>query len=468
MKFEIKNIGNFSQADIEVGGITLIAGENNTGKSTIEKAISLTLSSLYGLTDYIRADRYRTLLSTLNKQGIILDNLLKKISGSDKSRNVGDVDKLQEHYAYAITMNTPMKKEILTARLKEYSGYHARYYEVGSDKLKNLAEYTTWLNDTIDKVSADMSISDDTIGKNSITEYVANFFKNQIVKFGSGNDESYIKMSDNGYVNRMVFEHSTKNTKDICSDLKMEMPVMSPMVYIDSTDIFDNINMNEMADPQLDIRYQLSPGRKNGVINKNIWNSMQRNNQYDKQNETAETAIQKEQTQNLVNRFDSLIANIVHGHLKIAASGEFRFAQDGSNRTIDIQNLSSGIKSFSVLSTAIQYRCIAPGSVILLDEPEINLHPDWQLKYAELLVMMQREMNLKIIITTHSPYFVNAIEAYSKKYKTMDNCRFYLTESSDTGYIAKDVTKDVRPIYAKLARPFDILEQVEDENEENN
>lgn len=468
MEFEIRNIGNFSQADIEVGGITLIAGENNTGKSTIEKAISLTLSSLYGLTDYIQADRYRTLSITLNKQGTILDNLLKNISGSDKSRNVGDVEKLQENYAHAISINTPMEKEGLTALLKEYSGNHARYYEVEYDKLINLSEYAAWLDDTTDKIRADMSVSDDTIGKNSITEYVDNFFKNQIVKFGSEDADSYIRMSDNGYVNRMAFEHSTKTTRDSCSDLQMGMPVMSPMVYIDSTDIFDKINMNEMSDPQHDIRYMLSPGRKNGVIFKNVWNSIQKNDPHKKQYEPAETAIQKEQTQNLVDRFDGIISDIVHGHLKISASGEFRFAQDGSKRTIDMQNLSTGIKSFSVLSTAIQYRCIVPGSVILLDEPEINLHPDWQLKYAELLVRIQKEMDLKIIITTHSPYFVNAIEAYSKKYKTQDGCRFYLTESSDTGYIAKDVTADVRPIYAKLARPFDILEQVEDEDEGDN
>ena len=37
MKLKLENVGKISSANIDLNGITVIAGENNTGKSTIGK-----------------------------------------------------------------------------------------------------------------------------------------------------------------------------------------------------------------------------------------------------------------------------------------------------------------------------------------------------------------------------------------------------------------------------------------------
>ena len=39
MKISLNNISKVKKADIEIKGITVIAGENNTGKSTVGKAL---------------------------------------------------------------------------------------------------------------------------------------------------------------------------------------------------------------------------------------------------------------------------------------------------------------------------------------------------------------------------------------------------------------------------------------------
>ena len=39
MKIYLKNIGKVKEANIEIRGITVIGGENNTGKSTVGKAL---------------------------------------------------------------------------------------------------------------------------------------------------------------------------------------------------------------------------------------------------------------------------------------------------------------------------------------------------------------------------------------------------------------------------------------------
>lgn len=45
------------------------------------------------------------------------------------------------------------------------------------------------------------------------------------------------------------------------------------------------------------------------------------------------------------------------------------------------------------------------GSLVLIDEPELSLHPKYQRSLLELLE--EKSSSLQIIITTHSPYFVN-------------------------------------------------------------
>jgi predicted ATPase len=45
-------------------------------------------------------------------------------------------------------------------------------------------------------------------------------------------------------------------------------------------------------------------------------------------------------------------------------------------------------------------------SIILLEEPEANLHPSFQSKIAELIVDAYQEFNIQFIIETHSEYLI--------------------------------------------------------------
>ncbi len=57
MRLTIKNIGKIDEADIELNGITVIAGENNTGKSTVGKAFFCILNSFYKIKEQVASER---------------------------------------------------------------------------------------------------------------------------------------------------------------------------------------------------------------------------------------------------------------------------------------------------------------------------------------------------------------------------------------------------------------------------
>ena len=74
MKLSISNLAKIKQADIDIDGITVVAGENNTGKSTIGKVLFSTFNSLYNITDKIYNQRLKEIDSS-NKE--ILQNHIK-------------------------------------------------------------------------------------------------------------------------------------------------------------------------------------------------------------------------------------------------------------------------------------------------------------------------------------------------------------------------------------------------------
>ena len=57
MKLNISNFAKIDNADIIIDGITVIAGENNTGKSTIGKILFSIFNSLYDINEKIQGQR---------------------------------------------------------------------------------------------------------------------------------------------------------------------------------------------------------------------------------------------------------------------------------------------------------------------------------------------------------------------------------------------------------------------------
>ena len=54
MRLTLKNIGKIKEAEVELNGITVIAGENNTGKSTVGKVLYSVFNSFYKLEEQIK------------------------------------------------------------------------------------------------------------------------------------------------------------------------------------------------------------------------------------------------------------------------------------------------------------------------------------------------------------------------------------------------------------------------------
>ena len=95
MKLIIKNIGKLKNAEVEINGITVITGENNTGKSTVGKVLWSIFSSFYKVYEQIKEGRIE----------FVSDQIYNYIRNLDKLDKLDNVEKKSLDMATEIIQN---------------------------------------------------------------------------------------------------------------------------------------------------------------------------------------------------------------------------------------------------------------------------------------------------------------------------------------------------------------------------
>ncbi|HEY4033536.1 MAG TPA: AAA family ATPase [Ktedonobacteraceae bacterium] len=118
------------------------------------------------------------------------------------------------------------------------------------------------------------------------------------------------------------------------------------------------------------------------------------------------------------------------------------FQPIGSTQQLEISLTSSMVKELSPL--VFYLRDFAqPGELLIIDEPEMNLHPKAQVQVLEFLAMLVNA-GLHVLITTHSPYMIDHITNLCKADEHTDiekeaiHSEFFLQDKH--AFIAKEKT----------------------------
>lgn len=99
--------------------------------------------------------------------------------------------------------------------------------------------------------------------------------------------------------------------------------------------------------------------------------------------------------------------------------------------TLDMPIVSSMVKELATLVLYLRY-LVEPGDWLIIDEPEMNLHPKAQVCITEFLAMLV-EAGLHVLVTTHSPYIVDHVMNLMKAAEHEDlekiKDKFYLRQT---------------------------------------
>jgi len=101
---------------------------------------------------------------------------------------------------------------------------------------------------------------------------------------------------------------------------------------------------------------------------------------------------------------ESIQAGHCTGYESTALGGRELALKVSDALRIDLYNASSSIKQLAPLLLYLRYRA-APQQLLIIDEPEMNLHPEGQAKLLEALAMLSN-LGVHVLLTTHSPYIM--------------------------------------------------------------
>ena len=168
-----------------------------------------------------------------------------------------------------------------------------------------------------------------------------------------------------------------------------------------------------------------------------------------------------------VAKIQNMIDEILEGDFKFILSDSTDFAYHKNNQEFRINQISSGIQQIGIIEMMLRYGDLDENDFLIIDEPELSLHPDWQLKLAEIIVLLVKELGINVYLNSHSPHFIEALEVLSVKYGLRDETRFYMTEEyEDSGqYDFYEISYDnIDELYDNLGDVYDMIEDIRIEN----
>ena len=126
-----------------------------------------------------------------------------------------------------------------------------------------------------------------------------------------------------------------------------------------------------------------------------------------------------------------------------------------------MKNTASGFKQMGIIQVLLSHRKLKENSFLIIDEPEVNLHPELQIKLAEILILLAHRLDIKIYINSHSPMFIEAISIFCEYYGLKDDTNFYLTVKNEGNVSFKKIANDdMGAVYNNLSKPYEKLDKI--------
>ena len=455
MRFQLKNVGVISEADMLLDNITLIAAENDSGKSTIGKALFTLINTMnYFEDEYIlimnsdiekrisllkeilelSLDAYKEEIRKVLSDGYeiienkeieefknnLLDFLYRKIKNRDKEIDSINTDLLKKLELNIKVLN---KFKVNNKRIEGLLSVEKKIMEVIVNLIEVIQETSSY--NLIEKESFQKAL------KEEFETGIRNIFEDK-------EESSLILEDENSSIEIKLLNDEVVETKLPIRELRNNYNI----IYIESPLIIDYLD-------KICSEKERKIDDKNYILKENLMNKLEFN--------IVDNLLGKEKE---IEKINKQIVDIISGEFTFdKQTQKYNYKKNGYS--INVKNTANGIKTFGLIEMLLNNRRLNEKTILIIDEPEVHLHPNWQVKYAEILVILAMNLKVKILLNSHSPYFIDAIKIYSEKYRC--NTRFYsLVDSVErTSKILLNKTNELSFIYKKLTEAYEILKQVE-------
>ena len=374
MKITLKNIGIFKQAEYELGDFTIICGQNNTGKT-------YATYTLYGFIDFF----------IRGYQIDIPDNRINSLFEKG-TENIDLTEFIKKH------------QEIIKTACNKYKIFLPYVFASNESRFTN-SEFLLEVESNSFKLTTDSSFN-----------RTLNFTENDILQLTKEAHSNFLSIS---------FPNETKEIQNPSTIAIIKKEISRAIKVIIFKNVFLNIFIISTERTGISIfedditanlhnrlikRITLSPSLDINEIIEEFYNSpyplpITKNISFISQLKDImklSSYIEKEHSDIIAD-----FSNILGGDYRVDREGLWFVPQKAKGVKLGMGESSSSVRS--LLDVGFYLKHIAQkGDLLMIDEPELNLHPENQRKIARLLVRLVN-VGIKVFVTTHSDYIIKEL-----------------------------------------------------------
>lgn len=441
LSIKIKDFRAIKSADIILNGITIVSGINGSGKSTISKLL------------------YHTIKTAVEFNKIIIENLF------DNLREIRHfIDELSHELEFFLRNNNELKKKIIKEDFDMGLRFH-RIFEINGDydlkekenKILSTIDlliklYTELLKEYKDEerfkirfyrleryFKEEFFEKEKNIEKIDVSKLLLKLKEQIKNKFQKANNE--IKKRPINILNKIINRYFTENI-DVKNYNIEELGALITNRNDKKLSNFLSINKIAYIDTPMFV----------GVDNIDM-NNIQHWEDLDNLLRNKNENVDKKKI--VANIFKN---EIIDGETIYDNNNEIFIYKRSDGFTFDLLSCATGLKSFSILQILLNNGFLDNKTLLIIDEPEVHLHPEWIVQYARLIVLLQKELKVKFFIASHSPDMVMALKYIAKKELEdfESSVKFYFAKEKEKyRFNYENMDNNIEPIFNSFNTSLD-------------
>ncbi|MCI8950729.1 MAG: ATP-binding protein [Lachnospiraceae bacterium] len=450
MQIKLKNIGIVKDSEIVLDGLTVITGKNNSGKSTVGKTLYSLLDGVCNLQAKAQSDKAYYIRKQLTKIENILEifrflrysvpdaegglrffssypALVQLVSGTYKRELHHDE---VEQFAHDVEGELIQFDWLLFEKSPDFEKFRRPFsLRLRGQKETDYAELFRLQREQaltiLDKLFYDVGNDPELIryARESINQTLQMEFSNQIQPVKGQDGPSEVELLEGDSV---CFRLTVSDNAVVDDGFPVFRDSPYEKVYlIDDPFILDDLDnfivLRDRGKEETDSILNSSRIHSHNFRLKNVLRAKKTVSVFEQTVLDDSLKTVKEQ-----------IDKILPGTFEFSSGGEY-YVQNGSK--LKLSNLATGSKMFSMIKLLLEKGELDDRTMLILDEPEAHLHPMWQNSFAEIIILLVKELGVNILLTTHSSNFVLALDAYMREYKIADQTNFYQTNALPDGFV---------------------------------
>ncbi|TPH25299.1 MULTISPECIES: AAA family ATPase [Haemophilus] len=411
LRISLKNFRAINNANIILNGISVVAGINGSGKSTISKL-------LY----YV--------FKTINNFNLVIIN-----------ENKQKINQFREIYLFVLE-SLIFSSHLSSSELRKTRNQLYNYFSIPDNFYeRNVDDLLGNIQNAIDVIqSLKANIKSSRMNDSRIISII----KNEVISIDYKYKERFSNVDDFESILNILFKITISDMRNIFNKMFDEFE-SKPRKYLD--DIIKSMFRVDLLPEELDI-YEFE-AKLTSYLDRKITPSYlirnvvyidtpmafkSHNSNYEYWDDLNFILDSKDINNNYKDITDNIEENVLKAQINIQDLhfyNQFVYQRLEDDFKLDFENCATGIKSLGIIYLLLKNGSINEKTLLILDEPEAHLHPQWIVEYARILVLLRKKIGCNICISSHSPDFIQAIKAISEKEEILNEINFYLAEERD-------------------------------------